>query len=212
MNINNIPIILHTCDKYNQYWNYWWYFTNKYCQHSNIIFASEEMLPDFSSKITLYRTGTGEWGSRLLNILNNVKTDYVFYMQEDFWPISSFPYTQETIDQFIDEHVHCWRICEYSYLYSLSWINSNIFRYNQNSLYTLSHQFSLWRTDFLKKYILKSENPWENETYGSLRMNKSNHKIYFQSNKWYESVVSKGILQNNGKIMLEKENINICGT
>jgi hypothetical protein len=209
MKLKDIPIILHTMDSYERYWDYWWYFTTKYCQHKNIIFVSENLDPSFKNHVRQFKTGTGQWGERLLKALSNIDTNYIFYMQEDFWPISDFPYTQEIIDKVINEQINCWRICEDSFFYSLDKVEPNIFKYKQNSLYTLSHQFSLWEVPFLKKYIEPQETPWENETQGSTRMNNEEveHKIYLQKNYWYRAVVKQGKLEPIGKELLISENI-----
>lgn len=208
MDIDNIPIILHTCDKYEQYWNYWWHFTKKYCKHNNIIFATENISPSFSKHVKVIKTGSGQWGERLINILSNIDLEYIFYMQEDFWPIKEFPYTQKIIDRFLKDDLDCWRICENSVFYNLTNVEENIYKYNQNSLYTLSHQFSLWKKSFLSQYLLPNETPWENETYGSNRMNNnSHHKIYFQEHQWYVASVSKGLINQAGRKLLVSENI-----
>jgi hypothetical protein len=209
MKLKDIPIILHTMDSYDRYWDYWWYFTNKYCQHKNIIFASESLDPTFKDNVKQFKTGKGQWGERLLKILSNIDTNYIFYMQEDFWPISDFPYTQEIIDKVINEKINCWRISEDSSFYSLDEIEPNIFKYQQNSSYTLSHQFSLWEVSFLKKYIEPQETPWDNEAQGSTRMNNEEveHKIYFQKNYWYRAVVRQGKLEPVGKELLTSENL-----
>lgn len=211
MKIDDIPIIVHTCDSYSQHWDNWWYFTKKYCKHDNIIFASENLDPSFKEFVGQFKTGIGEWGERLIKILNSVNTEYIFYMQEDFWPIKDFPYNQKIIDKFVDEKINCWRICENSIFYSLETVESNTFKYKQNSLYTLSHQFSLWDVSFLKKYIEPYENPWDNEVYGSQRINsqESKHKIYFQEDPWYKEVVRKGTLTSVGKELLISENMTI---
>lgn len=208
MQIDNIPIILHTCDNYSKYWDHWWHFTNKYCHHKNIIFCSEELSPSFHSNVKTFKTGTGSWGERLIKILKYINTTHIFYMQEDFWPTKDFPYNQQIIDKVIYDQIDCWRICKNSEYYHLIPIEHNIYRYHQNSLYSLCHQFSLWRIDFLKQYIEPNENPWENEVYGSQRINNnSRHKIYFQENEWYQTTVCKGELQKNGLSLLKNEQL-----
>lgn len=206
--IDDIPIILHTIDSYSQYWDYWFYFTTKYIKHKNIIFASEQKEPSFKKYIQTFKTGYGQWGERLLNILSKVDSKYIFYMQEDFWAINNFPYTQNIINRVIDEDIDCWRICENSKLYMVRKIDHIAFQFLQNSTYTISHQFSLWKKDILAKYILPEENPWQNELCGSKRINASyHHKIYFQPNKWYVPAVRSGKLSEDGENMIQKEKL-----
>lgn len=204
MKIDNIPIILHTTDSYEIYWKYWWHFFNKNCKHKNVVFCNEEKIPQFNN-IKTYQTGIGQWGSRLLNILDYLNTDYIFYMQEDFWVTKEFPYTQAIIDEFILQKLDCWRICEHSNFYSIHKIRDNIYKYNQNSMYTLSHQFSLWKTSFLRKYIDPTHTPWQNETIGSLQINKNIHNIYYTPSPWYHEAIRKGKLKQSSIELLNKE-------
>lgn len=208
MNIKDIPIILHTKDSYSEFWDYWWLFFNKHCNHP-VIFVTETKKPRFNNKVSVFYTGFGEWGERLNKILDHLSSiEYVFYMQEDFWPTQSFPFNQNIIDIAIANDFDCWRMCEMSYLYSIieSNLHTNTFRFHQNSLYTLSHQFSLWNRSFLRKFIQNNQTPWENEVTGSKQMNCTTiHKIFFTPHKWYNEVVNKGKIKPNGLEMIKNE-------
>jgi hypothetical protein len=209
MIINEIPLVLHTMDKYSKYWNIWWHFFNKHCSHRNIVFLSEEMAPDFTDKVTHIKTGEGQWGERLLRGLSNVNSELIFYSQEDFWPIKDFPFNQDSVNIFENEQLDCLRISWPYRDYQLTQVADDLYRYNQHSPYTLSHQFSLWKKPFLQKYILPNENPWENEVFGTKRMNENPHKIYFISNSWYNETVHFGKLRGSGLDMLNQNNIEI---
>lgn len=205
--IENIPIVLHTCDLYSKYWDYWWYFTNKYIKHKNIIFVSENQKPSFSNKVKCILTGKGEWGYRILKALDLIDVNYIFYMQEDMWAFKRFPFEQNHVDLMLSNNIDCFKIHNRCNEYSMSIVNNNLYKFNQNSLYTMSHQVSLWRKDFFGSAIEQNEDPWTNEMKGSFRINQKPHKIYLIDHTWYHPVVRKNVLQKIGKDMLQKEGI-----
>ena len=129
--LNEIPVVLHTMDKYSEYWNTWWHFFTKHCFHKNIIFLSEEKTPDFADKIINIKTGRGEWGERLLKGLSMIESELIFYSQEDFWPIEEFPFDQKSIDMFEIENLDCLRISWPCGDYQLTKVREDIYKYNQ---------------------------------------------------------------------------------
>jgi hypothetical protein len=205
--LEDIPIILHTCDLYSKYWDYWWHFTSKYINHKNILFVSENEKPSFSNKVKCILTGKGEWGYRILKALDLIDVNYIFYMQEDMWAFKRFPFEQNHVDLMLSNNMDCLKIHSNCNEYSMSIASNNLYRFNQNSLYTMSHQVSLWRKDFFVSAIKPNEDPWTNEMKGSFRINNKQHKIYFIDHTWYNPVVRKNILQEIGKDMLKNEGI-----
>jgi len=193
-----IPIVLHTFDKYSKYWNYWYYFIRKYVTGNNkIYFLTEEIAPEFVNEVVHIKTGKGEWGKRLINGLSRIKEEYIFYMQEDFWPSKPFDINKYN-DTYFKHNMDALRICHDSYLYSLSYIEENLYKFNKNSNYLMTHQFSLWNKSFFLKYIHIDDSPWHNELHQSQIISKIYHKIYLIKEPWYEAVVRKGKLEENG--------------
>ena len=205
--IKDIPIILHTIDSYSIYWDYWFYFFNKHCSQyfENVIFCPETKIPSFHDKVKVFHTGHGEWGKRLMKILENLDCKYIFYMQEDFWPISVFPFTQQLCNLFQKDNLDCFRISSLCNYYLLDKLDKNIYQYKQFSPYTMSHQFSMWDKDFFYNALLPNEDPWTNENEGSIRINAGRpHKIYYIPSDWYHATVRSGKLTEIGKIMKQE--------
>jgi len=115
------------------------------------------------------------------------------------------------LDMFKDYNMDCLKICLNSPLISLESINDTLYKYTQNSKYTLSHQFALWNKEFLMKNVYPFESPWQNEIYGSDRINESEHNIYYIDNNWYEPVCRQGTLQPIGYEILKKHNLSFYG-
>lgn len=203
--INDIPIVLHTMDSYSKFWNPWYYFFKKHVtNYGPIYFLSEEKEPDFVNEVIHIKTGKGEWGERLLKGLKEVDSELIFYMQEDFWAYEDFELSDSLLKRFLEYEMDCLRISENTIHYTLNHIEDNLFKYNQNSNYTMSHQFSLWNKFFFTSNILESENPWDNEIIGSRRLRDISHKIYIITNKWYETTCTKGNMNESGERLMEK--------
>lgn len=201
----HIPIVLHTCDSYKQFWNPWFYYCKKFLQGPyKIYFLCEEEEPEFHAEVICFKTGKGEWGERLLKGLNAIPEKFIYYMQEDFWPCKPMDLSIYT-PTFIEHGMDSLRIDSISYLYSLDSVSAKIplYKFKQRSHYLMTHQFSLWNKAFFIKNINPSHDPWSNELEQSKVMATKPHSIYLYENNWYNPVVKKGILQPVGQKMIE---------
>ena len=208
MKINEIPVILHSMDSYSKFWNPWYHLFNLHCKnHGPIIFLSEEKEPDFVNDVTHIKTGKGEWGERLLIALEQIESEFVFYMQEDFWCIKDFELTDNILEMFEEYKMDQLHIKENINLIKTIKIKDNLLKFAQDSEYTQNHQFGLWRKSKLKDNVLPNENPWENEINGSIRLNKNPHNIYLLDYHWYISVCRRGQLMERGEKIIKKYDI-----
>ena len=209
MKINEIPVILHSMDSYSKFWNPWYHLFNLHCKnHGPIIFLSEEKEPDFVNDVTHIKTGKGEWGKRLLIALEQIESELVFYMQEDFWCIKDFELKDNILEMFEEYKMDQLHIKENINLIKTIKIKDNLLKFTQDSEYTQNHQFGLWRKNKLKDNVLPNENPWENEINGSIRLNKNPHNIYLLDYHWYISVCRRGEIMPRGQKIIEKYGIN----
>lgn len=208
MKINEIPVILHSMDSYSKFWNPWYHLFNLHCKnHGPIIFLSEEKEPDFVNDVTHIKTGEGKWGERLLIALEQIESEFVFYMQEDFWCIKDFELTDNILEMFEEYKMDQLHIKENINLIKTIKIKDNLLKFAQDSEYTQNHQFGLWKKSKLKDNVLPNENPWENEINGSIRLNKNPHNIYLLDYHWYISVCRRGQLMERGEKIIEKYEI-----
>ena len=208
MKINEIPVILHSMDSYSKFWNPWYHLFNLHCKnHGPIIFLSEEKEPDFVNDVTHIKTGEGEWGERLLIALEQIESEFVFYMQEDFWCIKDFELKDNILEMFEEYKMDQLHIKENINLIKTIKIKDNLLKFAQDSEYTQNHQFGLWRKSKLKDNVLPNENPWENEINGSIRLNKNPHNIYLLDYHWYISVCRRGQLMERGEKIIKKYDI-----
>lgn len=169
-----------------------------------IYFLSEEKTPDFVDEVIHVPTGYGEWGERLLKGLSQIESDLIFYMQEDFWVNKKMTLSNEIINMFIEWDMDAYRISYPTKFYDLIKVSDDLYQYTQNSQYTLSHQFTLWKKDYFMGFIKPDESPWVNEIAGTKRINNTKHKIFFTENTFYTPTVTKGVLNQNGINLLSE--------
>lgn len=205
-NINEIPIVLHTIDSYSKYWDDWYYFFKKYVRnHGPIFFLSEEKEPSFVNEINHIKTGSGEWGYRLLEGLKQIDSELIIYSQEDFWGHTELKLENNLIEMFYKHNMDHFTIKELTPLTQQSKVEGEfeLYKLEQNSNYTHHHQFALWKKSKLISNVFPDENPWENEINGSHRLNKGPHNVYILNKSWYVTVCGKGKLMERGIDLLK---------
>jgi hypothetical protein len=205
-----IPIVLHTCDSYKQFWNPWFYYCKKFIQPPyKIYFLCEEEEPEFHKEVICIKTGKGEWGERLLKGFVSIPEKFIYYMQEDFWPCKPIDLSSYR-RIFIEYGMDALRISNKSYLYSLETVSKTIplYKFQQNSQYLMSHQFSLWNKEIFSKNINPTHTPWSNELEQSKIIGRKPHSIYLYEEQWYNPVVKKGLLQPLGQKMIDEATAN----
>jgi glycosyltransferase involved in cell wall biosynthesis len=200
-----IPLVLHTCDAYEQFWNHWYFFFKRYVTGiSKVYFLTEEKSPVFASEVTVIKTGKGEWGQRLITALEQIPEAQIFYMQEDFWASKPFN-PSRYVPQFFDKKMDTMRIMNKgAEVYELDLVREGLYRFQQNSQYLMCHQFGLWNRDYFLKWLSPTDTPWTSELEMTPKIAKTAHAIYLVDHIWYEAVVRKGILQPNGIELLQR--------
>ena len=202
-----VPLVLHTCDAYSNWWPIWYFFYKKYIKGvQKLYFITEEMEPLFSSsEITVIKTGKGEWGSRLIRALNLIPETYIFYSQEDYWAkkeINLLEYHQFISMYNIDAMRITKMLTGMGFKYGK--LDSDIYKYDNKSSYLMNHRFSLWNRLFFLKYIKPSDTPWANEKEQTKKMSNDIVNIYHINDDWYDPCVTRGHLRDYGKELLIK--------
>lgn len=178
--LKKITIIFNTCEKYRDTWQPFFKLFKKYgdgLTKCNIIFNSEKTIfEDKDLKITSTASVKNmegrPWGERLKLALSLAKTDYVFFLMEDY-------YLRKYVD--CSEFFKCLNYLEknkdigmfnFESLMNLENEDENFPNYcliPVNHQYRLNAQSALWRKEVLDKSILSEESPWDWEIYGNQR-------------------------------------------
>ena len=211
-NINQVPILIHTMDSYSWCWNYWYTLFKKYVSnHGPIYFLSEEKAPDFVDEVIHIKSGKGEWGERLLKGLEQINSDLVFYMQEDFWATNELILSNDLLNLFYDLNMETLHIMNYDLRLSIPQIHikDNLYKFTPKSQFSLNHQFGLWDIQSLKNNIKPNENPWKNEINGTKRRNLNPHEVYQIRYNWYVTTVRRGMILDRGRKVLTDNNLKL---
>lgn len=211
----NITLLVGTCDKYNFLWKKFAMLFDKYWDKNLNIsryFLSETIeFNDYGFKSIL--PGKIPYSDCLKYALSMVDTDYVLWMQDDYFLRKTIPRSRfEMYMSIIENGVNRFGIHEDSNLYQKFHLIDNLYRLQQNSLYTISMQASIWNKEFFKSCLITrgSENPWEFEISGSQRLNnRVHHNILFdkQDTPWYNEAMRKGEFTPDYHDIVEKEKL-----
>lgn len=199
----DLAVILHTCDAYEFCWTGWHFYFSRHWDTKldcNIYFANESSACNFPD-VSHLPTGSGPWADRLMRALESIREDYVFYLQEDFWPTQSIDlksYYQiaraldaDALRITADSDYYCtyrpFQVCDVS-----------VRRFALNSRYLVSHAPSIWKREFLLSCLESGESPWQNELNGTSRLRMRNPKIFLCVDDWYVPTCRKGNLTAEG--------------
>lgn len=141
------------------------------------------------------KSGVGSWSDRLVQLLTQIPTKYVFYCQEDHWPVKTVPNLGKMM-QFVDKYDLLRLQIAENHRYYTTFERENLHFFTQKSKYLVSHQPSIWDRKFLMEQIKYNEDPWLNEYEGTKRLNNDNieGKIAIYHQKWYYHACVRGKL------------------
>lgn len=200
---NDISVVIQTCDKYKFLWKGWYYsFKNNwdwslnwdvyFCNEQEKLNFSDSRIKQINSKTSMDSSG---FSDRLIEILQQIKTKYILYIQDDMWLYRKIDKKVFEDSLYIMKHFNwnCLKIHEKTFFnYDLEktnfFINDiRVLKQKINSEYLLSHNACFWNLDFLLENMSENESPWKNEFEGTKRIsqNYDDPKIYHLDYPWY---------------------------
>jgi hypothetical protein len=167
----NISVLIGSCDAYSPLWKnfdilfqrYWQLNTPNYLVSETITFDND-----------LYKTitpGQLQWGERMLKALDEIDTEYTFFILDDYYLTE--PFTQEFIDNHItilEEHNAQKIMPDIDYgepIYCLENIQDDLYKFKMTSDYLNSVQPAIWKTEYLKQVLKPEYSPWNFEIEGN---------------------------------------------
>ena len=158
--------------------------------------------------------GKKQWGERIINALSETKTEYVFFVLDDYY--LSQLLTNEYIEyllKFMDNHkvnkvtlTPVPDFAKYEYLESVNTMH----KMSPNSPWLTSVQPAIWRKSELLKFLKPEYSPWNFEVKGSKEA-KNNVENYFVAKldkPIYFNMVRKGKQPSPGwEEFLEQQNL-----
>lgn len=133
----------------------------------------------------LFKNRRDKWSQRLKETLQKIKTEYVFFILDDFFIVK--PVQHEFISQCFDWLDQNPQIAVFSFHPVVDGNNekSRQFKgFEKRPLrgdYKLNCQAAIWRRERLIEFLKDDESPWEFEMYGSIRMSAFDDDFYVLS-------------------------------
>jgi len=215
INDKNITVLIGSCDAYSPLWKNFDVLFQRYWQLSTKnILVSETKKIESPHYITI-TPGIKPWGYRVLKGLEQVTTEYTFFILDDYYLTE--PFTSALIDEHISilemfEAVKIMLDIDYKEpIYKLDHIKDNLYKFNMKSDYLNSVQPAIWKTNYLKKVLQPEFSPWDFEVYGNeytrslnplILLNARPVHMYFNLVRQGAGILSPGWLE-----LFKKENL-----
>jgi hypothetical protein len=218
--MNNLAIIIQSCDAFEFLWEGWLYAWQKYWDFKipyPIYFITETKSPVFPKVINNIQVGKGEFSSNLIHAFEKIPESHIFYMQDDFWLRAT--YYKALFDYhyniFYEFEMDCLRIIgpikKYKALKLYFDLDYPFLRFQLDSPYIGTHISAFWKKVHFLSILKHEESPWTAEGLGTERLRQlpQEPKHFFQHLWFYNSVHSNG--KRHGKLPWEKGVINVHG-
>jgi hypothetical protein len=186
---NDLTIFVNTSDSFEDCWQPFFTLFERFwpnCPHPIVLNTETK---DYSFKdlnIVCAKVAIGEnrrltWSECLERALDSIHTPYILYLQEDYFLEGNV--RADSLEIMLSElragHADVIRLSESNE--AGPWLraeNALIWEIAQNAKYRISLQAALWRKDFLRAQVRSHENPWQLESFGSMRLRRQKVKIF----------------------------------
>jgi len=181
-----ITALIGTCDSYSFLWeNFTSLYNTNWSVESKKIFISETKRVEIEGYET-HLPGKLPWTDRVISAVEEVETDYVFFILEDYFLTEEM--TQEEIDlciELMEENGANKLMMEpISYLMRYDLKNYSkfkgrfVYKVEDDSDFLSSIQPSIWRKDYLLQVLKPGWSPWEFECAGTDLIRGKDNRIY----------------------------------
>lgn len=176
--LDNLTILVNSCDSYEDLWDPFFKLFKKFggeLTSCPIVLNTESKKFTYDGlNITCPNNYTEkvEWGRRLKHTLNEIKTDYVFFLLDDFF--LQRPANTNMIAQCLTWLKENENIGAFNFI-PIEPAQQESTKYNDFCLMPLSMQYRfnaqacLWKKSVLNDSILDIESPWDWEVLGNIR-------------------------------------------
>ena len=210
----NLTTVVGTCDSYLDLIPGFSILYERYFQPNveTLIVSETETLDIPNYKFIT--PGKKQWGERIINALSETKTEYVFFVLDDYY--LSQLLTNEYIEyllKFMDNHkvnkvtlTPVPDFAKYEYLESVT----RMHKMSPNSPWLTSVQPAIWRKSELLKFLKPEYSPWNFEVKGSeeAKNNVENYFVAKLDKPIYFNMVRQGKVPSPGwEEFLEQENL-----
>lgn len=168
----SVSVLIGSCDAYSPLWKNFDILFRRYWKLNTKNVLVSETIPFNNDLYQTILPGKLQWGERMLLGLNEIDTEYVVFLLDDYYLTETF--TQEFVDEHISiiEFYNAHKIMmDINYgepIYSLEHQHKDLYKFKPHSEYLNSIQPSIWRTDYLKQVMKPNYSPWQFEIDGNV--------------------------------------------
>lgn len=167
----NLTVLIGSCDSYSPLWKNFDILFRRYWQlpTKNIIVSETELFDN--EHYTTLTPGFKPWGQRILEALQTVDTEYVFFILDDYYLTE--PFSEEFMQAHIailEEYNAVKIMPDIDYgepIYRLDHIKDDLYSFRMDSDYLNSIQPAIWKVDYLKQVLKPEYSPWDFEIRGN---------------------------------------------
>ena len=219
----DVTFLVSSCDKYEDAWNPFFEMLHTYAGEIEYPIVLNTETKKFSSAYYNVRViNTPQkmtWSKRMMHVLSEIETEFVFLLLEDFFLLSPF---DKTRFEYILQHMRDNPDVGYVNISSPHRVQENNYDFfyerdfNENipgvNACWMGVNATIWRRDYMQKILRKHENIWEFEGYSGYRAKNMPYKILNCNEKYpkvyyYEWVPEAGYGIYQGKWL--KKNVEL---
>lgn len=209
----NITVLIGSCDSYNHLWeNFDILFKRYWNVDAKAVFVGENISIPYTGYINVL-PGNKSWGERILIALEEIDTEYIFFILEDYY------LTEFITSDIINNHINTLELYSADKImldvigypeYRLTQIKENLYKFNSDSMYLNSIQPAIWKTSYLKRVLLPEYSPWDFELKGNAIASALNSTILIQARThpiYFNYARVGGRISDGWENVFKKENL-----
>jgi hypothetical protein len=129
-----------------------------------IYFCNEKKDIELPNNFNQIKTGCGTFVQNLNHILSEIKQDHIFYMLEDFWPISPMNRNlfYDLYNEFLEKKFDALQVSGYTPYYDVETSNYEIsgrrlLKFKPDSKWIFNFQSRFWKKEVFRKCLIEPE-------------------------------------------------------
>jgi hypothetical protein len=196
--------IISTCDSLSYILKPYAWLMDKYLPEiTDIVVLGYSVFPELPEKFKCVSLAPNQvsldtWTRNLYNYFKNIEDEFVIFTLEDLLPIRGMWYSifeegfflmakNKSVGRYELGTGHCWHK-------ETNRMNNLFYSYGHESLYRISTQTAIWRTQYLLQYLDHDWTPWQFEIEGSKLAQQDPYTViatqYEYALEWVHSALS----------------------